>query len=192
MLNFSNKSIGSMSNSLISKVIGTFAYLSIRNRADLSTFYTCSFEGYQDTLYTHSMRQFYRKFDIYRTIDVILGNTTIVFQNCNLYPCLPNTRQFNAIFAQGRTNPNQSTETSIHNSTIMVADDLAPNITTVKTSLGSLWKEYSRTIYIQCFMDSLKFSVMTRKEAKTSLTQDLQRTPITTVYCVNFISKNQG
>ncbi|KAL5077659.1 hypothetical protein RYX36_016643 [Vicia faba] len=82
------------------------------------------------------MRQFYHKFDIYRTVDFILGNTTIVFQNCNLYPCLPSTRQFNAKFAQGRTNPNQSTGTSIHNSTIKVADDLALNITTVKTSLG--------------------------------------------------------
>ncbi|KAJ6852743.1 putative pectinesterase [Iris pallida] len=30
--------------------------VAVRNGADLSAFYSCSFEGYQDTLYTHSMR----------------------------------------------------------------------------------------------------------------------------------------
>ncbi|CAL5194489.1 unnamed protein product [Lathyrus oleraceus] len=129
--------------------------VAVRNGADLSTFYSCSFEGYQDTLYTHSMRQFYRECDIYGTVDFIFGNAAVVFQNCNLYPRLPNPGQFNAITAQGRTDPNQNTGTSIHNSTIKAADDLAPNITTVKTYLGRPWKEYSRTVYMQCFMDSL-------------------------------------
>ncbi|KAL5066993.1 hypothetical protein RYX36_017880 [Vicia faba] len=138
------------------------------------------------------MRQFYREFDIYGTVDFIFENATIVFQNCNSYPRLPSTGQFNAITAQGRTDPNQNTGTYIHNSTIKVADDLALNITTVKTSLGRSWKEYSRTVYMQCFMDNLKLFVLIRKEARTSLTQNLQRTPITTIYCVNFISKNQG
>ena len=34
--------------------------VAVRNGADMSTFYSCSFEAYQDTLYTHSLRQFYR------------------------------------------------------------------------------------------------------------------------------------
>ncbi|PNY00759.1 pectinesterase [Trifolium pratense] len=129
--------------------------VAVRNGADLSTFYSCSFEGYQDTLYTHSMRQFYRECDIYGTVDFIFGNAAVVFQNCNLYPRLPSTGQFNAITAQGRTDPNQNTGTSIHNTTIKAADDLAPMIGTVKTYLGRPWKEYSRTVYLQCFMDSL-------------------------------------
>ncbi|WJX85106.1 pectinesterase [Trifolium repens] len=129
--------------------------VAVRNGADLSTFYSCSFEGYQDTLYTHSMRQFYSECDIYGTVDFIFGNAAVVFQNCNLYPRLPSTGQFNAITAQGRTDPNQNTGTSIHNATIKAADDLAPMIGTVKTYLGRPWKEYSRTVYLQCFMDSL-------------------------------------
>ncbi|KAK2418746.1 putative pectinesterase/pectinesterase inhibitor [Trifolium repens] len=129
--------------------------VAVRNGADLSTFYSCSFEGYQDTLYTHSMRQFYRECDIYGTVDFIFGNAAVVFQNCNLYPRLPSTGQFNAITAQGRTDPNQNTGTSIHNTTIKAADDLAPMIGTVKTYLGRPWKEYSRTVYLQCFIDSL-------------------------------------
>lgn len=129
--------------------------VAVRNGADLSTFYNCSFEGYQDTLYTHSMRQFYRECDIYGTIDFIFGNAAVVFQNCNIYPRLPLQGQFNPITAQGRTDINQNTGTSIHNCTIKAAPDLALSNGTTQTYLGRPWKEYSRTVYMQSFMDSL-------------------------------------
>ncbi|KAG4917288.1 hypothetical protein AAZX31_02G016000 [Glycine max] len=127
--------------------------VALRNGADLSTFYSCSFEGYQDTLYTHSLRQFYRECDIYGTVDFIFGNAAAVFQNCNIYPRLPMSGQFNAITAQGRTDPNQNTGTSIHNCTIRPADDLATNIDAAETYLGRPWKNYSRTVFMQSFMD---------------------------------------
>ncbi|XP_023548976.1 probable pectinesterase/pectinesterase inhibitor 7 isoform X1 [Cucurbita pepo subsp. pepo] len=130
--------------------------VAVRNSADLSTFYLCSFEGYQDTLYTHSLRQFYRDCDIYGTVDFIFGNAAVVLQNCNIYPRLPMANQFNAITAQGRTDPNQNTGTSIHNCRITAADDLANNSgARVNTFLGRPWKEYSRTVYMQSFMDDL-------------------------------------
>ncbi|XP_057431592.1 probable pectinesterase/pectinesterase inhibitor 20 [Lotus japonicus] len=129
--------------------------VAVRNGADLSTFYSCSFEGYQDTLYTHSLRQFYRECDIYGTVDFIFGNAAVVFQTCNIYPRLPMSGQFNAITAQGRTDPNQNTGSSIHNATIKATEDLAPKVSTVKTYLGRPWKEYSRTVYLQSFMDNL-------------------------------------
>jgi pectinesterase len=129
--------------------------VALRNGADLSTFYSCSFEGYQDTLYTHSLRQFYRECDIYGTVDFIFGNAKVVFQNCNLYPRLPMSGQFNAITAQGRTDPNQDTGTSIHNCTIKGADDLVSSNGNVATYLGRPWKEYSRTVYMQTFMDNV-------------------------------------
>ncbi|BBH06602.1 Plant invertase/pectin methylesterase inhibitor superfamily, partial [Prunus dulcis] len=128
--------------------------VAVRNGADLSTFYSCSFEAYQDTLYTHSLRQFYRECDIYGTVDFIFGNAAVVFQNCNLYPRLPMSGQFNAITAQGRTDPNQNTGTSIHNCTIRAADDLASSNSSTKTYLGRPWKEYSRTVYMQSYIDS--------------------------------------
>lgn len=129
--------------------------VALRNGADLSTFYSCSFEAYQDTLYTHSLRQFYRECDIYGTVDFIFGNAAVVFQNCNLYPRLPMSGQFNAITAQGRTDPNQNTGTSIQNCRIRAADDLASSNGTTQTYLGRPWKEYSRTVYVQTFMDGL-------------------------------------
>ncbi|MED6156430.1 hypothetical protein PIB30_014395 [Stylosanthes scabra] len=125
--------------------------VALRSGADLSAFYNCSFEGYQDTLYTHSMRQFYRNCDIYGTVDFIFGNAAVVFQDCNILPRLPMSGQFNTITAQGRTDINQNTGTSIHNCTITAATNLG----TTKTYLGRPWKEYSRTVYMQSFMDSL-------------------------------------
>ncbi|KAI9082664.1 hypothetical protein K1719_035533 [Acacia pycnantha] len=132
--------------------------VALRNGADMSVFYSCSFEGHQDTLYTHSMRQFYRECDIYGTVDFIFGNAAVVLQNCNIYPRLPMSGQFNSITAQGRTDPNQNTGISIQNATINAADDLMSalqNGTMVKTYLGRPWKQYSRTVYLQSFMDSL-------------------------------------
>ncbi|KAK7337476.1 hypothetical protein VNO77_18052 [Canavalia gladiata] len=129
--------------------------VAVRNGADLSTFYSCSFEAFQDTLYVHSLRQFYRECDVYGTVDFIFGNAKVVFQSCNLYPRLPMTGQFNAITAQGRTDPNQDTGISIHNCTITAADDLANSNGAVATYLGRPWKEYSRTVYMQTSMDNV-------------------------------------
>ncbi|XP_062098913.1 pectinesterase-like [Humulus lupulus] len=135
--------------------------VALRSGADLSTFYRCSFEAYQDTLYTHSQRQFYRECDIYGTVDFIFGNAAVVLQNCNIYPRLPLKGQFNAITAQGRTDPNQNTGTSIQNCTISPSADLAAanaataagNGSFTKSYLGRPWKEYSRTVYMQSFID---------------------------------------
>ncbi|KAK7284630.1 hypothetical protein RJT34_19379 [Clitoria ternatea] len=129
--------------------------VAVRNGADLSTFYSCSFEGYQDTLYVHSLRQFYRECDIYGTVDFIFGNAKVVFQSCNLHPRLPMSGQFNAITAQGRTDPNQDTGISIHNCTITAADDLAASNGGAETYLGRPWKEYSRTVFMQTWMDNV-------------------------------------
>ncbi|KAK9691939.1 hypothetical protein RND81_09G230400 [Saponaria officinalis] len=128
--------------------------VAVRNGADLSAFYRCSFEGYQDTLYTHSMRQFYKNCDIYGTVDFIFGNAAVVFQDCNIYPRQPLKGQFNAITAQGREDPNQNTGTSIHHCIIQPTSDLASSNFTVQTYLGRPWKAYSRTVFMQSFMDS--------------------------------------
>ncbi|XP_023524144.1 probable pectinesterase/pectinesterase inhibitor 20 isoform X1 [Cucurbita pepo subsp. pepo] len=128
--------------------------VAMRSGADMSIFYSCSFEGYQDTLYTHSLRQFFRECDIYGTVDFIFGNAAVVFQNCNIYPRLPRSGQTNMITAQGRSDPNQNTGTSIHNCTIRATSDLAASKSYMnKTYLGRPWKQYSRTVYMQTFID---------------------------------------
>lgn len=132
--------------------------VALRNNADLSSFYRCSFEGYQDTLYVHSLRQFYRECDIYGTVDFIFGNAAAVFQNCNIYARKPMPNQKNAVTAQGRTDPNQNTGIAIQNCSIVAAPDFANDLNSTATTLNYLgrpWKEFSRTVYMQSYIGDL-------------------------------------
>ncbi|XP_065854600.1 probable pectinesterase/pectinesterase inhibitor 20 [Euphorbia lathyris] len=125
--------------------------VALRSGADQSAFFSCRFEGYQDTLYTHSLRQFYRDCEVYGTIDYIFGNAAVVLQNCKIYSRKPLSGQFNTVTAQGRTDPNQNTGISIQNCSILAAEDLE----STKSYLGRPWKEYSRVVVMQSFIDSL-------------------------------------
>nr|QIR83184.1 pectin methylesterase 26 [Cunninghamia lanceolata] len=129
--------------------------VALRVGSDLSAFYRCSIKGYQDTLYTHSLRQFYRECDIYGTVDFIFGNAAVVFQSCNLLARKPMDQQQNLFTAQGRTDPNQNTGTSIVNCNVTAAPELVPVISSFPTYLGRPWKQYSRTVYIQSYLDSV-------------------------------------
>ncbi|XP_056856860.1 probable pectinesterase/pectinesterase inhibitor 59 [Raphanus sativus] len=128
--------------------------VALRSSSDLSIFYKCSIEGYQDTLMVHSQRQFYRGCYIYGTIDFIFGNAAVVFQNCLILPRRPLKGQANVITAQGRADPFQNTGISIHNSRIQPAPDLKPVIRTVKTYMGRPWMKYSRTVVLKTHLDS--------------------------------------
>lgn len=129
--------------------------VALRSGSDLSVFYQCSFEGYQDTLYAYSLRQFYKSCNIYGTVDFIFGNAAVVFQSCTMYVRLPLVGQENTVTAQGRTDPNQNTGTVIQDCTITAGSDLQPLVSSFSTYLGRPWKEYSRTVVMESYLDSL-------------------------------------
>ncbi|CAN1219728.1 Probable pectinesterase/pectinesterase inhibitor 41 [Linum perenne] len=85
-----------------------------------------------------------------------------VLQNCRIMSRLPMIHQFNAITAQGRTDPNQNTGISIQNCSIKAAKDLAESNGTTRSYLGRPWKAYSRTVvmnsYIASFLDPAGWS----------------------------------
>ncbi|KAL4317910.1 hypothetical protein GQ457_18G007020 [Hibiscus cannabinus] len=128
--------------------------VAVRNGADQSVFYRCSIEGYQDTLYVNAFRQFYKECDIYGTVDFIFGDGAVVFQNCNIYTRRPLPGQYCTITAQGRGNPNEKTGYVIDNCVVKAAYGLGSSKGVKKTYLGRPWKKYSRTVYVQSFMDS--------------------------------------
>ncbi|XP_034929739.1 probable pectinesterase/pectinesterase inhibitor 33 [Populus alba] len=128
--------------------------VALRSASDLSVFYRCSFQGYQDTLFVHSQRQFYRECYIYGTIDFIFGNAAVVFQNSIIFARRPLNGQANMITAQGRNDPFQNTGISIHNSQILPAPDLKPVVGAFETYLGRPWMQYSRTVILQTYIDS--------------------------------------
>ncbi|KAF7147210.1 hypothetical protein RHSIM_Rhsim03G0208400 [Rhododendron simsii] len=122
--------------------------VALRIGADHAVVYRCEILGYQDTLYVHSQRQFYRECDIYGTVDFIFGNAAVVLQNCNIYARKPMASQKNTITAQNRKDPNQNTGISIHACKILATPDLEASKGAVKSFLGRPWKKYSRTVYM--------------------------------------------
>ncbi|KAI4355358.1 hypothetical protein L6164_004139 [Bauhinia variegata] len=118
--------------------------VAFRSGSDMSVFYRCLFDGFQDTLYAHSNRQFYRDCDITGTVDFIFGNAAVVFQNCNIMPRQPLPNQFNTITAQGKKDPNQNSAISIQKCKFSAFDKL-----TAPTYLGRPWKEFSTTVIMQ-------------------------------------------
>lgn len=129
--------------------------VALRSGSDFSVFYRCSFKGYQDTLYAHSKRQFYRDCEIYGTVDFIFGDAAAVIQNSHIYVRRPMENQKNTITAQRRKDPNENTGIVIHKSIITASADLKPVQNSFETYLGRPWKEYSRTVIMKSTLDSL-------------------------------------
>ncbi|KAF7120478.1 hypothetical protein RHSIM_Rhsim13G0157300 [Rhododendron simsii] len=129
--------------------------VALRVGSDQSVINRCRIDAYQDTLYTISNRQFYRDCYIIGTVDFIFGNAAVVFQNCQIVSRKPMSGQFNTVTAQGRTDPNENTGTSIQSCNITASSDLQPVIGTIKSYLGRPWKEYAVTVIMQSYIGSL-------------------------------------
>ncbi|KAL3825503.1 hypothetical protein ACJIZ3_021532 [Penstemon smallii] len=123
--------------------------VALRVNADLCAFYRCDMLAYQDTLYVHSLRQFYTGCLIAGTVDFIFGNAAVVFQNCDIHARRPNAGQRNMVTAQGRDDPNQNTGIVIQRCRIGATSDLLPVQSSFPTYLGRPWREYSRTVVMQ-------------------------------------------
>ncbi|KAG2647740.1 probable pectinesterase/pectinesterase inhibitor 21 [Panicum virgatum] len=124
--------------------------VALRVQSDQAVFYQCTFDGYQDTLYTHAQRQFFRDCTVTGTIDFIFGNSQVVIQNCLIQPRKPMANQANIITAQGRRDKRSVGGTVLHNCTIEPHPDFKAEAGgKIATYLARPWKEYSRTLYIQ-------------------------------------------
>jgi len=123
--------------------------VALRVSADLTAFYRCAIYGYQDTLYVHSSRQFYRECDIHGTIDFIFGNAVVVLQECNIISRKPLHGQATVITAQSRDDPLEPTGIVIQGCNIKASFDNS----SVKSYLGRPWKPFSRTVYLDSFID---------------------------------------
>ncbi|CAA7401166.1 unnamed protein product [Spirodela intermedia] len=118
--------------------------LALRVISDRAVFYRCSIRGYQDTLYAHSLRQFYRECDIQGTVDFIFGNAAAVFQSCNLVFRRPRSGGYDVMMANGRTDPGQNTGFVAQKCNIQAGSGLSGS-----SYLGRPWKQYSRAVIIQ-------------------------------------------
>ncbi|XP_059627299.1 probable pectinesterase/pectinesterase inhibitor 58 [Cornus florida] len=129
--------------------------VALRVSGDMSIIYNCQIHGYQDTLYVHTHRQFYRDCTISGTIDFIFGNAAAVFQNCKLVVRKPLHNQACMVTAQGRTERHQTTAIVLQNCTITAAVNLLASGKPAKVFLGRPWKKFSRTIIMNSNIDGL-------------------------------------
>ncbi|KAL1188998.1 putative pectinesterase/pectinesterase inhibitor 13 [Cardamine amara subsp. amara] len=129
--------------------------VAIRVQSDRSIFLNCRFEGYQDTLYAYTHRQYYRSCVIIGTIDFIFGDAAAVFQNCNIFLRKGLPGQKNTISAQGRIDKFQTTGFVIQNCKIAANEDLKPVMAEYKSYLGRPWKKYARTIVMESTIEDV-------------------------------------
>jgi len=129
--------------------------VALRVQSDRSVFYNCHMDGYQDTLYAHTKRQFYRDCTISGTIDFIFGDAASIFQNCRFIVRKPMDNQQTIVTAQGRKERREATGIVFQNCTISADPDYVPFQTKLKAYLGRPWKKFSRTIIMQSHIDDL-------------------------------------
>lgn len=129
--------------------------VALRSDSDLSVFYRCGIFGYQDSLYAHTMRQFYRECKISGTVDFIFGDATALFQNCQILAKKGLPNQKNTITAHGRKDPDEPTGFSIQFCNITADSDLVPFVNSTQTYLGRPWKPYSKTIFMQSYISDV-------------------------------------
>lgn len=123
--------------------------VALRVQSDMSAFFNCRMDGYQDTLYVQAHRQLYRNCVISGTVDFIFGDSSTVIQNSLIIARKPMDNQQNTVTAQGRADKRETTGLVIHNCRIVPEQKLYPLRFKIPTYLGRPWKEYARTVIME-------------------------------------------
>ncbi|CAI5472453.1 unnamed protein product [Closterium sp. Yama58-4] len=119
--------------------------VALRVSADQCAFHNCEFWGFQDTLYTHSGRQYYRNCFITGNVDFIFGNAAALFDNCTIQ-----IRQHTSgapVSASSRQTPTDPTGLVIMNSRVV-----GETTRCVTGFLGRPWKSYARAAVINSYL----------------------------------------
>ena len=128
--------------------------VALRASADRAVVHRCGIAGYQDTLYAHSNRQFYRDCDVYGTVDFVFGNAAAVLQRCDLWARVPLPGQRNTVTAQSRNESCQRTGIVLHGCRLLAAPASEPDLILAPptTYLGRPWKPFSRVVVMLSYI----------------------------------------
>ncbi|XP_059317037.1 pectinesterase-like [Lycium ferocissimum] len=123
--------------------------VALRIQGDMSAVFDCNIEGYQDTLYYQTHRQFYRNCVISGTIDFIFGKGTAVIQDSTIILRKPGVDQkWNTITSDGREIQSQPTGLALQNCKITAENELL-STKIVENYLGRPWKAYSTNVVME-------------------------------------------
>lgn len=129
--------------------------VALRVSSDQAAFYNCKIDGFQDTLYAHVHRQYYRDCTISGTIDFIFGDAAALFQNCTLVVRKPGVNQANMVTAQGRKFDYEPTGFVLQNCKFTGEPDYLAAAATFKSYLGRPWKDYAKTMVLYSNIESV-------------------------------------
>ncbi|AWK06217.1 pectin esterase [Flavobacterium crocinum] len=119
--------------------------VAVRIDGDRIIFDNCKFLGFQDTLYPResNSRQYYKNCYIEGTTDFIFGGSTVLFDQCE-------------IFAKKGGSYITAANTPESNSCgfVFLNCKLTTNSGDASYFLGRPWRNYARTVFIKCEMDS--------------------------------------
>jgi len=115
--------------------------VAISVHSDRARFRSCRFLGMQDTVYAASGRQYYVDSYIAGHVDFIFGNAAAVFEHCDIH-----SRGAGYVAAQSRTMPDGA-QGFVFAHCRLTADGQVHDV-----FLGRPWRNYSRVVYLECWM----------------------------------------
>ncbi|KAE8698231.1 putative pectinesterase/pectinesterase inhibitor 58 [Hibiscus syriacus] len=129
--------------------------VALRSSGDMAVYYNCHFNGYQDTLFAHKERQYYRDCTISGTVDIIFGDGRSLFQNCHIIVKKPAPNQSCIITGHARNDEKTLSAIVLQNCTISGDKDYLPVKDKNKAYLARPLKPYAITIIVQSQIDDI-------------------------------------
>ncbi|KAL8144447.1 hypothetical protein V2J09_017479 [Rumex salicifolius] len=121
---------------------GSHQAVALRASSDRCAFYNCRFLGWQDTLYLHYGRHYLRDCYIEGDVDFIFGNSTALFENCQIH-----CKSEGFITAQNRHAPEETTA-YVFLRCVITGDGRSSY-----TYLGRPWGPYGRVLFAFTHID---------------------------------------
>ncbi|XP_057736970.1 pectinesterase 31-like isoform X2 [Arachis stenosperma] len=121
---------------------GSGQAVAMRVTADRCAFYNCRFLGWQDTLYSHYGKQYFRDCYIEGSVDFIFGNSTALLEHCHIH-----CKSQGFITAQSRKSPHETTGFVFQRCVI------TGNGGREYAYLGRPWGPFARVVFAFTYMD---------------------------------------